>query len=142
MHGQDWPEISRNSYTYTRHSCVCAIRNAQLFINQPLINYLRIPSISIGEEKIRLLVTFFWLQQLFICFDVCLIVSGLPKNGAFFWNRNKWHVVLHIIQCTRYKRHTKRQSKHTAGSWMFFLKNYYTFRSLIDWNHIAEWINK
>lgn len=39
--GQKFQEIR----THTRHSCLCAIRNAQLFINQPLINYLRIPSI-------------------------------------------------------------------------------------------------
>lgn len=138
MHGQDWPEISRNSYTYTRHSCVCAIRNAQLFINQPLINYLRIPSIyRLVRKKSGCWLLFLAAAAFYLLWCV-FDCEWFAKEWRFFWNRNKWHVVLHIIQCTRYKRHTKRQSKQTAGSWMFFLKNYYTFRSLIDWNHIAE----
>lgn len=101
-------------------------------LNYSLTNHWQITfDIDWWRKNLGLLSIFFVGCSSFLSALMYLIVSGLPKNGSFFYsNKNEWHVVrfIHWIMYT--------SKQHWLLDILFC--NYFTLRHLIDWNNIAK----
>lgn len=121
--GQKFQETRTHN---TRHSCVCAIRNAQLFINQPLINYLRIPSIyRLVRKKSGCWLLFFGCSS-FLSALMCVWLWVVCQRIALFLKQKQMTCcITHYPMYTIQKTH---QTPIQANRWLldvFFKKLLY-----------------